>query len=487
MARARSGEPGRAAGGSAVASLPSDTARARRARLLPTGLDGSTKAKLASLVGVVGLGLLAGVDPPAALMTIAGLTLVAVVVVNLTAGIMVFAVAQTLESLPDLTGGASVAQLVGVFLVVGWLAAIALGRAEERGARDVAAANPALVWLLALSAAWIAISGLWAEDPERVRFATVYYVFVALLFPVVFAGIRTARHVTVLYACLVGSALVAAVFAMQTQSVDGRLFGSGFNPNQLALYLIVAVALSVTLAADPTLSRPARLAAAAAAALCPLLIVLTGSRQALVGIVAAVLVAPFAAGRGRRLATFAALVLLVAATTLWLVAFAPASTVERLQRFDSGSGRTDLWRIGVRMFEANPVTGVGAGNFEVSSVHYLLEPGTIAHSNLVVDHPVTTHNVYLQTLSELGIVGLALFAAVILYSVACVFRAVGAARRSGDAHVEILARGLVVALAGLLAAVFFSSQVFSKEMYLLLALGPALLAIARRTPAGAGR
>jgi len=42
-----------------------------------------------------------------------------------------------------------------------------------------------------------------------------------------------------------------------------------------------------------------------------------------------------------------------------------------------------------------------------------------------------------------------------------------------------LARGLVVALAGVLAADFFISAEVSKVTWLLLALGPALLAVAR--------
>jgi hypothetical protein len=43
---------------------------------------------------------------------------------------------------------------------------------------------------------------------------------------------------------------------------------------------------------------------------------------------------------------------------------------------------------------------------------------------------------------------------------------------------ELLARGLFIALVALLVADFFSSALYSKQLYLLLAVGPALLAMA---------
>ena len=45
---------------------------------------------------------------------------------------------------------------------------------------------------------------------------------------------------------------------------------------------------------------------------------------------------------------------------------------------------------------------------------------------------------------------------------------------------ELFARGMIVALVGILAADFFISEQFGKQLWLLLGLGPALLR--RRTP-----
>jgi hypothetical protein len=52
---------------------------------------------------------------------------------------------------------------------------------------------------------------------------------------------------------------------------------------------------------------------------------------------------------------------------------------------------------------------------------------------------------------------------------------------------ELLSRALLVGLAGVLAADFFISEEFSKQLWLLLGLGPALLAIAHATEREADR
>jgi O-antigen ligase len=192
-----------------------------------------------------------------------------------------------------------------------------------------------------------------------------------------------------------------------------------------------------------------------------------------------VLVTPFAAGRGRRAAAVAVALAAALSVAVWVTTAAPAQTRERLtQPTSSGSGRVDLWTVGLRMVKDEPITGVGAGNFPVSSVHYLLQPGAIARDEFIVDHPKVTHNIYLQVLAELGVIGLALFLALIGTCLACVLRAARTFRRQRAATMELLSRGLFIALVALLVADFFSSALYSKQLYLLLAMGPALLAMA---------
>ena len=52
--------------------------------------------------------------------------------------------------------------------------------------------------------------------------------------------------------------------------------------------------------------------------------------------------------------------------------------------------------------------------------------------------------------------------------------------RNGDLKMEILARAHLIAVFGLLASLFFSSDQYKKQLWLLLAMGPALYAISTR-------
>ena len=52
------------------------------------------------------------------------------------------------------------------------------------------------------------------------------------------------------------------------------------------------------------------------------------------------------------------------------------------------------------MVQDKPVAGVGAGNFPVSSIHYLLRPGKTQRDEIIVDKQKVAHNIYLTVLSE---------------------------------------------------------------------------------------
>jgi O-antigen ligase len=149
----------------------------------------------------------------------------------------------------------------------------------------------------------------------------------------------------------------------------------------------------------------------------------------------------------------------------------------------STSGRSSIWTVGWRMVTANPVIGVGSGNYTIAEPHYLLTaPGLIQDDQFIIDTPYVAHNVYLHILAEMGAIGLFLFLGVLGLSIAAAMRAVRIAEQRNDHMLEALGRALVIALAGMLAADFFVSEQFSKQLWLLLALCPALLSIAQPAP-----
>jgi hypothetical protein len=78
----------------------------------------------------------------------------------------------------------------------------------------------------------------------------------------------------------------------------------------------------------------------------------------------------------------------------------PVSTADLRARLTdpSSNGRTEHWHVALKVFARSPVRGTGAGTFEFSWYRYRGSAGPV----------VDAHNLYLETLSELGVVGFVL-------------------------------------------------------------------------------
>jgi O-antigen ligase len=429
-------------------------------------------------VGAAALGLIAGGRPVYAVAAAIALLLVAVVVLGeLAAGLCAFVLISFVDVLP---GGPALSftKLIGLLLALCWLATIAT-RDDVR--KDFFSEHPALLYLLAVFLAWSAFSTLWAIDQGQAATAASRYGLNFLLFPIVYTALRERRHALWLAWTFVVAALASGAYGLvhAQPSDEGRLTGAVGEANELASVLVAAFAIAVALAITRRRSPEARLVAVGAALACAAGVLLSLSRSGLLALGVVMVAGVFVAGRWRGKATVLAVVGALCALA-WFGAFASTQTRDRFTRLEGGTGRVDLWRIGWRMTEDRPLTGVGAGNFVTAAPRYLVRPGLFARDDFVLEHPKQTHNIYLQALAELGIPGLLLFGAVIGLSLSCSAGAARCFRRSGDATMEALAWGFLIAAIGVLAADFFQSEQFSKQLWLLLALGPALLGLARR-------
>jgi O-antigen ligase len=222
-----------------------------------------------------------------------------------------------------------------------------------------------------------------------------------------------------------------------------------------------------------------RMLGLAAIPLCALGIFISVSRGGLVALAVVCVVAAFAAGRWR-LAAVPLLVVVAVGGVLYFTQFAPLPARERVLTTNGGTGRTELWQVGLRIVRAHPVGGVGVGNYVQASPQYVLAPGVLRHTQLIfAQEPKPAHNTYLQVAGELGIPGLLLFLAVIAGCMRCALRAARIAAKRRDIVLEAQARGVFLATVGVLAAVFFISQMHSKVLWGLLAISPALLSVAR--------
>jgi O-antigen ligase len=105
----------------------------------------------------------------------------------------------------------------------------------------------------------------------------------------------------------------------------------------------------------------------------------------------------------------------------------------------------------------------------------------VARGDLLIGRRIVVHNMYLQTWVELGAVGLLLYLLVAAASLRAGWRASRAFERAGDRDLTALARAAVLAVAGALTASIFLSNLDDRRTWVLLGLGPALLALSNVT------
>jgi O-antigen ligase len=452
------------------------------ARLDPSRLT------LAALLGCGGLalGLLAGYDPRLAIAAALGIGFVLLILADLTFGVILFALLSFLGLLPTIAGpGLSFPKVVGLLLAISWLAGLATRGVD---ARDLFTEHGGIGAVLLLFLAWAGISAVWAESAGEVATALYRYGLNLALFPIVYSALRGRQDALWFAGAFLLGAAIAAAYGLavhpEASSAAGiggtdelnRISGTIGDPNELAAVLVAGIALALALVAGLRRSPGLRALAGAAGLLCLVSVFFTLSRGGLLALGVALLAGVVVGGRWRPAFALAAIVAVLGAAAYFGAVVSPEQR-QRLTAADGGSGRTDIWKVGWRMVEHRPAQGFGAGNFGTSAIHYVVAPGSLRRSDLLVERPQVTHNVYLQMFAELGLVGLALFIAVIVAALGAALRAAQRFRERGDPAMQLLAISTVVALLGMLAADFFLSGQYSKQLWLLLAFGPALLRI----------
>ena len=192
-----------------------------------------------------------------------------------------------------------------------------------------------------------------------------------------------------------------------------------------------------------------------------LAILFCGSRGAVVGAAAIVVVA--LARSPKKIG--AVLLAIFFVLGVWLVL--PDASKERFssawdwQNDANASSRVMFWKVGLEMFEDNPVFGVGPGNFaEVNPTHFV------------------SHSLYIQVLAESGLVGTLSLAAIVVIFLRLNARtrkraltSSAAGRRSFE---YCLAFGLDLALVGYLTSGVFLSVLYYPHLWVLLGLSVAV-------------
>ena len=447
------------------------------------------------LAWVIGLGLLAaivgliaGIEPMLAIGLTFGLAFLLLAFSDLSAGLIAFVMISFLEVILPGGGVLSLTKLAGLVIMLSWLARVATNSGERIFFTDHPGATAILVAFLSFGA----LSTLWSESTSGTMLDLSRYLLVIALLVITYSAIQTREDARRLIAFFVLGVVITAIYGLvarpEVAPTEGRITSTVGDANAIAAFLVAGVALAGALAFGARRAGIGRSLAIAAIGLFLAAFIYTGSRSGIISLGIALIATVLFAGRRRSQALVVALVTAVVAAGVF-VAFAPDSIKDRITEASEGQispeeGRRSLWEVGWRMFEDEPVRGVGLGSFRASSVHYVLEPGALTRTDQVVDRPEAAHNVYLHVLAEMGVIGELLFLAALGFPLVCALRAATRFAAAGDSEMEIYSRALAVAIVAFYVSNFFVPFPFNKLLWVLLGTAPALLAISRSQTAG---
>jgi O-antigen ligase len=331
------------------------------------------------------LGLLAGVDPKLAIFASIICAYVLITFSDLSLGLAMFIVLSFLETLSVGGAAVSVTKLLGLVLALSWLALVAT-RGEAK--TDLLVAHPAVSYGLVLLIGWSALSATWAESPSAALSDSYRFFIDGALYVIVYTAVNDRKTARLMTGAFVAGAVAAAVYGLFSSPADpeaaGRLGSGVFDPNQLAAVLVGGGILSLGLAGSWRGRAGASTAALLAAGFCLVALFLTASRGGLIALFAALVAAIIFGGRWRWLA--AALGVLIACGGFFYYnTIASQGVRDRVTEVTSGEvgqkeGRATIWKVGWRMFEAEPVRGVGSGNFSRAALKYVVRPGQAPRS-----------------------------------------------------------------------------------------------------------
>ncbi|HEY0100185.1 MAG TPA: O-antigen ligase family protein [Pyrinomonadaceae bacterium] len=324
-----------------------------------------------------------------------------------------------------------------------------------------------LVLLLCVAAL---LSIPFAIDPGE-AWGTFNYIFIkaVIMFIVIVNVVRTPLRLKgmIFLGLAIGCVLsVGAIndyrlgrFVVGDERVAGVVGGMFGNPNDLALHLVTMIPLAVGL-----LLSTRNLLAKPFYALCALLmvggVIASFSRGAFIGLLGASMVLAWKLGRRNRFL----MIILIGVFLVALLALAPGEYTERISsigsvsRDASSSSRRDLLVRSIIVAIANPVFGVGMGNFHIVSIRELV-----------------SHNAYTQVAAEMGLAAMCIYIMMLvvpLKRLRLIEHATYETRRGS--RIYYLSVALQASLVAYMMSSFFGSVAYQFYVYYLIGYAVAL-------------
>jgi len=351
------------------------------------------------------------------------------------------------------------------------------------------------------------LSMLYAAEPARVQDALIGFAKDAIILLAIVILIQRGKSMRyAIWAILAGAIFLGTIGVYQylTNTYDNdywgfgqsnlatvvsdtgekgqRLGGPGVGPNGFGRYLLLAVPLALDRFWNEK-KKYMRLLAAWALAVAVLALIFTFSRGAFLGLVAA-LIFMFIF----RPPKFQALVL-TGLLAIALVQFVPPKYVTRLTELQellpgniesqaagniSFRGRISENRSAWMMFLDNPILGVGLNHFNYHYQEYAREIGLDPRSE-----ERSPHNLFLEIMSELGVLGLIWFIALQWVAFSGLFRARKAFLEAGMRDYAGISLAIAAAIVGFLVTGIFLHNTHARFFWLIYGLALSMPQVAR--------
>ena len=447
------------------------------------------------LVGVVGVGavvLLLGVfaffiDPKFGAAAF-GLPVAPLLIMYPSHALLLFIGAMPFDAvaslLPDRT--LTLTRLLGIAVIGGWSVWVLVNRVRIR------LSAPGL--LLGAYVAFATLSYFWADSPDEAsdQLRTLIQLFLLYVLTANLMShlptLERGLDVLILATALLGALVVWQIPNGASELSRGTFtYGDqSFDPNFLAGTLVLpAVAAAALGRARGPFGwwRVAMILPIGAG------IVASGSRGGIVGFVAGVAVLLLARPR-LGFQALGGLALLAMAAPLVMPASMMDHVVARFSEAgtDRFSGRIDIWKVAVAMITDRPIRGTGFAGCRDAFYGYMATAGVDPVWALQNFRGMrVAHNVYLSTLAELGVFGMAILMAAFAAHGMGAFRQWQLHRLYGDPRVATIALALCCTLVSFL--VFASSIDFMmrKTPWVMLGMIQGLILATERSGQGAFR
>ena len=336
-------------------------------------------------------------------------------------GFLLLIILIPVEELIVLPGGRTVIFVLGILVAFFWLINVLFKNGKI-------CINKNTTLLVVLLFFWALLSFFWAEDQSIVLTRILNFLNLVIFYILFQDFVKDNKRLkTVLFAIFISNVICSiASIVIESQTGAKRIsLTEGQNPNILSINLGVGLLL-VPYIFRNLKNRFLRGLSYIGVFTLIIAIILTGSRGTWLAIPITVLFGwLITKGKILRIQSgiIPGIILTLIITFLIHSNFISPYLSQRFitmihpEETRGGSGRLDIWTVGLAMVEDNPVFGMGLDNFPVRFGDYIGKRTTWSGYSYGVHSGRDPHNIFLSIQAELGIIGIFLFFLFIWYIV----------------------------------------------------------------------